>query len=88
VTPEEIGRILDPTERARQAQGFILRAQAAIRRVRVTRDNAVVEMRLDGASQRDVAKVLGISPGRAAQIDNEKGVRTKRVCALDSRRKR
>jgi len=67
MTPEQIHRIKDPSERARAAQGFIERGDDAIAGMRAVRDAAIFEWRMT-ATQRDMAAALGVSPGLIGQI--------------------
>lgn len=68
MTPDQIKAIPDPADRAREAEGFMRRGRAAITDVQAIRDAAVVELATQGWSQRRIAKHLGLSPARAAQI--------------------
>jgi hypothetical protein len=68
VTPDQIRSIPDPAVRAAEAEGFMRRGRAAIGEVQAVRDAAVAELAALGWSQRRIAKHLGLSPARAAQI--------------------
>lgn len=72
MTPAEIEAIPDPLNRAREAMGFIQRAQDACATVEKTRDLAIVMLHIGGMSQRKIAKELGLSHARIAQITNGK----------------
>jgi hypothetical protein len=85
VTPGDIGKMIDPEERAKAAQEWIGHAEETIETVREIRDVAIVQMRMQGRSQRYVARAVGISDGRVAQIDTERGVQTERVATLGLR---
>lgn len=85
MTPIEIGTILDDAERATAAQAWLDREVKNREVVRDIRDKAVVGLRVAGWSQREVARHLGKSPGRIAQIDAEQGVETLKVATLGLR---
>ena len=78
MTPAEILGIKDAEARALAAQQFITEAKAAIVTVLKVRDEAVAAMRLAGATQRDVAALLGLSPARVTGIDREQGLESTR----------
>jgi len=78
VTPDEVAAFKDPEARAVAAQVFITEAKAAITAVLKVRDEAVAAMRLAGATQRDVAALLGLSPARVTGIDREQGLESTR----------
>lgn len=61
--------------RARLLRQQIERAERQAKRLRAQRDDLVQVMRQDGASQREVARVLGLTPGRVAQLDLERGTK-------------
>jgi hypothetical protein len=69
MTPAQIAAIQDPARRAREAQGFISRGTDALAEVRAIRDLAILEWRKT-ATQRDIAKALGVTPGLIGQIDS------------------
>ena len=68
VTLDDIKAIPDAERRAREAQGFISRGVAALNDARAIRDSAILEWR-QRATQRTIARALGLTPGLIGQID-------------------
>jgi len=79
MTPDQIAAVKDPERRAREAQAFILRGEAALTQVRELRDGTAAELRRAGWTQRNVATLLGLSPGMVALIDRRQGLSTSRT---------
>lgn len=68
----------DPTERARRAGKLLAEWPAQGARLRRIRQEAVVAMRAQKISYRQIAKTLGISLARVQQIEaGERGRKTK-----------
>jgi hypothetical protein len=87
LTPNDIGRIVDPTERARAAQQWLVAAEHAMHVVRETRDRAIAAMRVSGISQKQTAELCGLAKSRIGQIDVEQQVRTVRVATIEGVRR-
>lgn len=79
MTPDQIAAVKDPERRAREAQAFIVRGEEALTQVRNLRDSTAAELRRSGWTQRDVATLLGLSPGMVALIDRRQGLGTTRI---------
>ena len=79
MTPHQISLITDPATRAQEANGFLTRGRDALAQVKEMRDSAVVDLLVEGRSQREVAKVAGISPATVAGIAREREITVERV---------
>ena len=69
-TLKDLSKIEDPAERAKQAHGFVLRGREALEEARRLRDAAITEWRKTGATQRQIATELQVTPGLIGQIDS------------------
>jgi GntR family transcriptional regulator len=65
----EIAGISDDQERARAIQRVLSDQQALVNDLARLRRETVSRLRAAGLTQAQVAKILGVSPGRAAQLD-------------------
>ena len=79
MTPEEIRKIADPAERARESEGFLDRGREALATVKEIRDDAIAQLLVKGRSQREVAKDVGVSPTTVAGIAVAQGIVVRRV---------
>lgn len=66
---ESLERIEDPAERAQRAGGLLAMWPDQHARLRRIRRDAVVAMRAQKTSYREIAKTLGISLARVQQIE-------------------
>lgn len=64
----EVAAINDPAERARVATQRISEHQRAVNRLAAIRREAIAELRAAGLSHAEVAAAMGITRGRAAQL--------------------
>lgn len=71
-TVDEIKAIADPAERAKALHAFVLRGKAALDEARELRDGAIGEWRAAGATQRQIAEELRVTPGLIGQVDPTK----------------
>jgi len=69
-TLKDLSKIKDPAERAKQVHGFVLRGREALEEARRLRDAAITEWRKTGATQRQIATELQVTPGLIGQIDS------------------
>jgi DNA-binding GntR family transcriptional regulator len=73
-TIREIAAISDDQERARAIQRVLSEQQALVGDLARLRRETVSSLRASGMTQAQVAKILGVSPGRAAQLDAKPSV--------------
>lgn len=80
MTPDEIRQVADPTDRLKEATGFLDRGTGALAEVRAIRDDAIIDLLVAGNSQRQVAAMAGVSPGHVAHVATARKLRiTKKV---------
>ena len=75
MTPDEIRRVADPTERLDEAIGFLARGTGALAEVRTIRDDAIADLLVAGNTQRQVAVMAGVSPGHVAHVATARKLR-------------
>lgn len=68
MTPDKVRAVAEPADRARAAQREIDKSQRAVAELAHIRAEAVAELRAAGMSHAGVAKALGVSRARAAQL--------------------
>lgn len=82
MTPEEIKRLRDPIQRARESEGFLDRGREALAVVKEIRDDAIAKLLIAGRSQREVAKEIGVSPTTVAGVARAKNIVSSRVAVI------
>jgi GntR family transcriptional regulator len=72
-TLREIAAIPDPVQRARAYSRFLVQQQGKVAEIAALRREAIAEAQATGKTQEEIARELGVTPGRISQMKKATG---------------